>query len=631
MREEAVPGRTGPAALFAVALFLVLAGFALPRLRPPRSVATPRVAILDVSASMDLPLAPGGPARIDSGLAIMRQLAPDRSFLFAGSIEELPDLTDVEATIDAVDRSGSRLASALRAARAAGADSVVVVTDGELEDREESRREAGRLGLRVRELRIGSEVMRTSIRSISAPERVSAGDTIALSIELATPAGVDTIRTSDSVTVTVEEATGATTVRRVERPSPGRSRVAEVTVRVSDAPQASTWRRFEASLDDGADPLREGQASTVWVEVARERAGAVLVSVDADWEPRQILPVLDRASSGGANAYLRIGADRWIRAGTSPEPVEGSRVRARAAAADLLVVQGTPARLPEWLQELAARHERVLFLARGSGTVPGSAVSVGQVESGDWFATLPPPSSPVANSLIGLDAEDLPPVSTLRSVRGDGLWPILELRRDRRAETRPLAVGFVSAAGRRVLVPAEGTWRWSTRTGPARAVYRGLYGGITGWLLGGVRRIPVRLTLGEVGGQGSLGWSVAPGVEDLVITVRDSAGNTVRVDSIARPAGHVEGTGLPPGDLEYEARGRLDGAEFVVGRPFTVAGPVAELGGRGAGPSLTTGAPGAGSRNGSQRGRSAPPVWPYALAAGLLCSEWVWRRRLGLR
>ncbi len=631
IREEAVPGRIGPATLFALALFLVLAGFALPPLRPPRSPVAPRVAILDISASMELPLAPGGPTRIDSGLAVVRRLEPDRYILFAGSVEELSDLSGVESRIEGADRSGSRLAAALQAARAAGADSVVVVTDGELEDREESRREAQRLGLQLRELRIGSDLTRTSIRSIAAPKRVSAGDTITLSVELSTPAGLDTMQTADSITVTVEEATGESTEHRVARPSRGRSRIAEVRIRPSEVRQATTWRRFEVSLDSGADPLQAGQTRAVWIEVARDRAGAVLVSFDPDWEPRHILPVLDRAISGGAKAYLRIGPDRWVRAGTSPEPVAGSRVRAMASGADLLVVQGATARLPAWMLDLTARHSRVLFLARGAGTVPGSDISVGQPEPGDWFATLPPPSSPVANSLAGLDAVDLPPVSGLRSVQGSGIWSILQLRRDRQAETRPLAVGFVSAGGRRVLVLAEGTWRWSARTGSARAVYRGLYGGITGWLLGGLRRVPVSLSEREVRGQGSIGWSVAPGVEDLVITVRDSTGSTVWGDSIARPADHVDGPGLPPGDLDFEARGKLDDEEFVVGRPFAVAGPVAELGGRGVGPSLTTGELTAGSRGRQRDGRTAPPVWPYALAAGLLCAEWVLRRRLGLR
>ncbi len=220
--------------------------------------------------------------------------------------------------------------------------------------------------------------------------------------------------------------------------------------------------------------------------------------------------------------------------------------------------------------------------------MPGSEITVGEAEQETGSLTLPPPSSLVASALAGLDAEGIPPVSVLRSVQGAGSWPVLQLRRDRRGETRPLAVGFVSGGGRRVLVLAEGTWRWSARTGSARAVYRGLYGGIAGWLFGEFRRVPVSLAVDQAEGRGTIGWSVAPGVSNLVITVRDSTGSTVWVDSIPRPANRVEGPGLPPGDLAYEASGTMDDTEFVVGRPFAVGGPAAELRGRDVGPSLTT-------------------------------------------
>ena len=161
-------------------------------------------------------------------------------------------------------------------------------------------------------------------------------------------------------------------------------------------------------------------------------------------------------------------------------------------------------------------------------------------------------------------------------------------------------------------------------------MYRGLYAGITGWLLGDFRRVPVTLDVDPAAGPGSISWSIAPGVADLVIAVRDSTGTVVWTDSIASPGNRIEGPDLPAGDLEFEARGQSEGSEFVVGRPFTVAGPAVELRGRGLGASLTTLAESASSRR-PARPRSAPPIWPYVLAAGLLCGEWIWRHRMGLR
>jgi hypothetical protein len=630
LREEAVPGRVGPAILFALALFLVLAGFILPPLQPAPTARNPSVAILDISASMDLPALPGGPTRLDSGRAVVRRLAPDRIFAFGTSVVDVVEPTELDSLIEAADRTGSRLAAALRAARAAGADSVIVVTDGELEDREDSRREAERLGLQVRELRTATPMMRTAVREVATPARVTSGDTISFSIEVSSQASGGATPIADSVTVRVEGPDGLTGTVRIARPSPGRSRIAELQSRAPEVRQNAAWRRFDFSLDPGADPLEADQRRTVWVEITRGKAGVVLVSIDPDWEPRQLLPVLERASSGGARAYLRIGPERWVRAGSVPEPVADARVRSEAAESDLLVVQGNLSELPPWLQDLTARHSRVLVLARGGGTVPGSEIAVGPPVEGDWFAMLPPPSNPVAASLSGLDAEQLPPVAALRTVQGPGAWTILQLRRDRRGDELPAAVGFVSGRGRRALVLAEGTWRWSARTGSARSVYRGLYAGIAGWLLGDFRRVPVTLAADPADGRGSIAWSVAPGVENLIIAVRDSTGSAVWTDSIAVPADRVEGPHLSAGDLEYEARGQIEGAEFVVGRPFNVAGPAAELRGRDVGESLTTRAEAASSRRPAGR-QTAPPLWPYVLAAVLLCAEWTWRHRLGLR
>lgn len=629
LREESVPGRLGPAILFAIALFLVLAGFVLPRLKPPPTAPTPRVAILDISASMDLPVLAGGRTRLDSGLAELRGLAPDLVVTFGLSVADAVGPAAVERAIEENDRTGSRLAAALRAARAAGADSVVVITDGELEDRQDSRREALRLGLQVRELRTAVPVPRTTLRHVSAPARVSAGDTIAFAIEITTQGGV-TPPVADSITVTVSGPDGSSSTVRLERPSPGRSGIVELDLEALDVGESSVWHRYDVSLDPPADPLQAGQQWTEWVEVTRGSEGIVLVSIDPDWEPRQLLPVLERASRGGARAYLRIGPDRWVRAGTIPKAVSAPTVRSEAAGADLLVVQGGLSELPPWFRDLTARHARVLVLARGAGTIPGTELTVGVPVDGDWFAALPPPSSPVASSLSGLDAQQLPPVSALRTIQGAGAWTILQLRRDRRGDELPGAVGLESGSGRRALLLAEGTWRWSARTGSARSVYRALYAGITGWLLGDYRRVPVALDADPADGRGSVSWSIAPGVADLVIAVRDSSGVVVWTDSIGSPGESVEGPDFPAGDLDFEARGQLGGSPFVVSRPFTVAGPASEMRGREVGASLTTRAESVSSRR-PVRQRGAPPLWPYVVAAGLLCAEWIWRHRLGLR
>ncbi len=168
---------------------------------------------------------------------------------------------------------------------------------------------------------------RTSLRNVAAPERVSAGDTISISIELSTQAGGDRVPAADTIAVTVEGPAGVTAALRVERPSRGRSRIAEVRVPAPDVREASAWRRFEVRLDPGADPLGVEQTRAVWIEVTRERAGTVLVSIDPDWESRQILPVLGRASSGGAES---VSANRARSVGSSRTAPESISMRGYA-------------------------------------------------------------------------------------------------------------------------------------------------------------------------------------------------------------------------------------------------------------------------------------------------------------
>jgi hypothetical protein len=87
------------------------------------------------------------------------------------------------------------------------------------------------------------------------------------------------------------------------------------------------------------------------------------------------------------------------------------------------------------------------------------------------------------------------------------------------------------------------------------------------------------------------------------------------------------GPGAPPGSLRYEARGIVAGESFRTGRPFEVEGAERELRARQPGPRLEGVSRVAGdSSTGADR-----PIWPFALAALLLCTEWYWRRRIGLR
>ncbi|MDT8435500.1 MAG: hypothetical protein RRA92_01975 [Gemmatimonadota bacterium] len=632
-REERVTGRLGPALCHAAGVFLLLAGLWLPGRSPAGPARAPRVALLDLSASMGLPARPDGPTRRDSALARLADLEADLVLGFADTVTGPLDTAAPPGT----EGARSRLAPALRAARAAGARRVVVVSDGELEDRAEAMREADRLGLAVEEVRTAAPVLRTTVVSATAPARVRAGDTLVVAVEVRTPApspapelagGTPGGSSGDSITIEVRAGAGMRAGRTVPRPAPGRIAWTEIPVAVPR--EAPGWLELHVTLAPPADPLAADPGRRVLVEVVPDAAGIVLVSTEPDPEPGLLLPVLRRAGGDGVRAFLRVGA-AWVEADDTPRRVPEAAVRSAARAADLLIVQGTPGRLPPWLAEAADLSRRLLVLARGQGVLPGGLGQVGPGGPGYWYAVPPPPSSPVGPPLAGLDVGGLPPLAAFHDLRDAAGRSALGARRDRRGEERP-AVVLREAGERRAAVSAmEGTWRWALRTGEPRDVYRALFSGLLGWLLAEGAPPPVHVVEEEVAAGRPVVLAVAPDVRSLEVRLLDSLGATLAAVSPDPGTARVEGPPLPAGRVVLVAEGIRGGGEaFRRERPLWVSGPQAERAGRDAEPPLSIPE----RRHGDaerEAGGGLPPVWPFLLAACFLCGEWAWRRRLGLR
>lgn len=619
--EEPVRGRAGPGVLRGLSLFLILAGWFLPQL-PMRGIGTEatHALIVDRSLSMSLPTTVGGPSRADSITALVATFPSEFTIEFGDSAQ-------VEGTDEsrATSNQGSRVVPALEMARAQGADSVTLLTDGELDDRETARSVAIRLGLAVHEVRVTDETRRLRIRMIDAPASVDAGDSIRLVIEV-TSAGSDP--GPDSVSLSVRTADGTRVVVGFRAPDPGRTvRVPAIMSTNSSSSGLDAWQAFDVELSPEADPIGPTVRHRTWVEVVPTAAGAVIVSVDADWEPHYLLPVLNRSVAGGARAWLRLGENQWIRSGTD-RMISGDddRVRRDAARARLLVVQAPPAGLPSWLVAIMARHPRVLFLARGSGTVPGSGIRIGPRQTGEWYVSGSPPASPIAGFLQATDYPVLPPASALYALAGFD-WSPLEMRRNRTGVPLPPIGAQRLGTRRRVVVAAEGMWRWASRAGASRQAYRAVFAGLASWLLEAPDRSPVLLESTQLRAGEHIRWRVANGVRDLTLTLHDSTGTVVWSNTLSLPDSLVVGPRASPGSLRYVASGMVAGESFRTGRPFEVEGSGRELGARQIGAPLEGAAMGAGARS-TSAGR---PIWPFALAVLLLCAEWFWRRRIGLR
>lgn len=625
-REERVPGRMGPATVRALVVFLVLGGLALPAFRDRTVGAPERVVLLDISRSMNLPVRAGDPAalsRLDSAQVELAALGPDRVYLFGDNpIPARPDsVTQVIA-----NHESSRLEPALQAAKLGGADSVWVITDGDLSDRSSALTTARRLGLGLREVRIAAPTARVGLAGLSIPERARSGDTVRVVVNLR--AGGDVLTLPDTVTVELRVDDEVLVAQVTQRPAPGRTGRVEMSF-VPDNPSSDpVWKRYEVVLATPSDPFGVSDRVSAWMEISESTGGAVFVSTVPDWEGRFLVPALSRLVLGGARGFLRLADGRYLELSNSPHVVEETDVRRALRGSRLLVVQAELENMPDWLTSALRSHPRVLFFAAGPGDIPSAGVRVSGPLPGEWYAMLPIPASPAASLLADIDLGSLPPVREFYALDPPGEWLVLNANRNRRGEGRPLIAAQQRENRRWVISAASEWWRWTLRGGASERVYDGVFSGMVGWLLEDATPQLAVLVEPPAGNRPAV-WQVRPSVTDLSIEIMNETGSTVWSQMSADPPTQITSPILDLG--RYEVRLSATGPEgrFREVRPVEVLpdaiemlpGSIVEVA------NVTADVP----SQGSVKTRGPRPAWPFVVAMLLLCSEWIWRHRIGLR
>jgi hypothetical protein len=182
--------------------------------------------------------------------------------------------------------------------------------------------------------------------------------------------------------------------------------------------------------------------------------------------------------------------------------------------------------------------------------------------------------------------------------------------------------------GRRVFALASSTWRWAGRE-DGRAAYRSLWSGLAGWLLAGGRAAAGEPRPAEsvVGLGEPVAWTLPGDSTTYRLVVTGPEGSVA--DTVMR-AGAARNLGpLPAAEYAYAVTDEA-GDTVGSGRFDVVASTLEMLPAATAPEAVTPAAGSAGAVEDAGRPLRTSP-FPYLLVIGLLCGEWIVRRRSGLR
>ena len=623
--EMSVPGARRLAVARALALLVILA--LLFDLRLPGSGAgasNERWVLLDASLSMTA-ASPGGVPAWDGAAARARELEEEgwRVVTFGGAAgdEALGDPEPEETT--------SLLAPALRRAAEAGVRSVRVLSDLRLDDQVATRAALASLPLEVGFEPFGGEVRNAGVSALDVPDLVRPEGSVTAEVEVHA-AG------SDSVTVRVFEEDREVAQVRVAAPSPGlRTRVAVEL----PTPAASGRVRYGASATVDGDGFPSDDRVVRYASVGHEEGALVLVSLRPDWEPRYLLPVLQEVTGLPARGYLRAGPDTFVPMGRASDrgaPLDSAAVQRAAADAAMLVLLGLDGGADAWAAALARRPGRSILAPADAAGAELAGIPSGEPQREEWYASADVPTSPVAGALSGVSLQGLPPLSNVllpedpARVRGALLVQL------RGAGSPEAAIHLEEREdGRTAVVLASGFWRWAAREN-GREAYRRVWSGVADWLLAdqAVSTAEVRPLQWVVERGEPVVWSVPADTAELrlVVVSADSVeagADSVVVDRLLEGAGPLSTGVLPPGAYRY--RTVATGGDIVTEGRFDVAQATAEMLAAADRPEPAEGSASAvaAAEPAGTPLRTRP--WPYLLVIGLLCGEWIARRRSGLR
>ena len=473
---------------------------------------------------------------------------------------------------------------------------VVVVSDGEIEDAMDLPPDLlARSAVRLFPRAVQPDL---ALTRVTGPARVTAGDSIALELDVQATGGAAAHSVAVQATLGGKRLGG-----RVLRLKDGGARGQLVVPSAAVGAGEQVLRVALVGTGD-AEPRTDTRLHIVTVAPT---PGVVLLAGPADWDSRFLYRTLREVAQLPVRGFARIDAERW-RSMADLSTVASATVHQAARRADLLIEMGS----------VGARAAGTA--ARGVWTWPAGSDS--SALPGDWYLAAAE-ASPVAGAFLGQPVDSFPPAIQLTpSQPAPGDWIALSAQLGRRGAQRPAVFGREAGRVRRVTVAVDGLWRWAFRGGSSEQSYRTWVAATTSWLLGGADSTrgsarPVRAVVSS-GRPVVFEWVAAGPAVPLGVawTGEGSArADTLRFDG----SGHAV-VWLPPGQYRYRLAGGGGGtvaveeySDELLPRPVTLSDH--------------------GARAPTAPGRRAARdwLWLFALCVAALAGEWVARRRLGLR
>jgi hypothetical protein len=630
-RELPIPGQRILGTLRALVLVLVLLLLWDPRLPggPRGGTADGRWVLLDASASMSAAASEDG-ADWASTLERAGELAG------AGAQVLLFGETPRVVPVDSLDtllpvESASRLAPALARAAEAGATDVAVLSDLRFDDPVEAELSSGRFPFGVEIERRGGPVRNAGIARFELPSRAESGEPLSVGIALFS----EETDPGDTIRVEVWEEDRLVASAGVLPAKPGLLATARIRL---PAPRDIGWLRYRLLASLPGDRFEADDAKSAYTEVDPEEGGLVLLSLQPDWEPRFLLPVLSQVTGLDASGFLGISGGRFLRLGSGAQvgpPVDEAEVREALSGADFVVLHGLGAGAPDWVSTTLGEAPRAIVFPSDPAGALASGVDARPHLDGEWYAMPDLPPSALAASLSGADLTGLPPLTDILPLSPGAVPTPIPLQRQGIGPAQAALALNENRGRRRVVILASGFWRWAFREGPDREAYRRLWAGVAGWLLATAPQdgtTGVRPSKRVWGSREPMEWR-APGSIGEAVTLTLTRGDSVVLDTtvVVDGAGLVRTRPLPVS--EYSYRTTRVGDEGVIGSGrIESEGYSLELLRRPA--DISRAAPD--EDEGRQtRGGLGPPLrthpGPYLLILVLLSAEWIGRRRGGLR